>query len=140
MRLMILVLVVSALAGAVQAQAKFGSPPPSPHLQSQMQEVLGRAQQSIGEEISAGMKLTAATSQGDTVIFMTRAKDVASVEVGMVKDPKLSLQQRFEKSFGQKFCRKGTGARRFIDAGGAISIAALSRSGALLVGGKLTRC
>ncbi|MCV2892992.1 hypothetical protein [Lentibacter sp. XHP0401] len=140
MRLMILAVVASGFAAAAQADVKFGTPPPSAHIHHMMQEVLGRAQAGIGEEISPGMKLTAATSQGDTIVFMTRAKDIASVERGMVRDPKLSLQQRFVKTFGKKFCRKGSGSRRFVDAGGAISIAAMSRSGELLAGGKLTKC
>lgn len=128
------------LAGAAQAGGTLGSPPPSPTLEGAMRLVLSLAQPSIGREISPGMVLTAATSRGDTAVFMTRAKDIASVEIGMIQDPRLSLQQRFVKTFGRKFCRKGSGSRAFIERGGRISIAALSQSGKLLVGGTLTRC
>ncbi len=128
------------LALPAQAGGKFGSPPPSAHLAPMMAQVLGRAQKSVGKEISKGVRLTVATSQGNTVVFMTRADSVAAAEVGLIRDPSLSLQQRFVKTFGQKFCRKGSGSQKFVAAGGSISIALQSRSGKLMAGGNLTRC
>ncbi|MBU2982902.1 hypothetical protein KO498_13875 [Lentibacter algarum] len=133
-------IVTLALALPAQAGGKFGSPPPDAHLVPKMSEVLGRAQKSLGKDIIPGVRLTAATSQGNTVVFMTRAKSQAAAEIGMNQDPNLSYQQRFVKTFGRKFCRKGAATRRFVDAGGSISIAIGLNSGKMLGGGKLTRC
>lgn len=133
--------VALTLALPAHASPRFGSPAPSPALKQEMGKVLGRAQKSLNQEISKGVRLTAATSQGDTLVFMTRAESVAAAEVGLIRDPSLSLQERFVKTFGQKFCRKGSGSRRFVDAGGSISIALRLRgSSKLLAGGNLTRC
>ena len=134
-------IVALALALPAHAGTKFGNPPPSPQLAQKMSQVLGRAQKSINRDISPGVRLTAATSRGNTLVFMTRAESVAAAEVGLIRGPGLSLQQRFVKTFGQKFCRKGSGSRKFVDAGGSISIALKLRGSAkLLAGGNLTSC
>ncbi len=129
------------LALPAHAGPKFGNPPPSPHMKPKMAKVLGRAQKSINQEISSGVRLTAATSQGDTLVFMMRAESVAAAEIGMIRDPGLTPQQRFVKTFGQKFCRKGSAPRAFVDAGGRISMALRLRgSSKLLMGGTLSSC
>lgn len=140
MRFLTLGLIAALTATPALSQGKLGKPAPSPVLRGEMVKVLGRAQPNIGREISPGMTLTAATSQGNTLVFMVRAANMAAVENGTDQTPGLSLQDRFVKTFGRKFCAPGFGARKFVDAGGKISIAATTRGGKLLAGGTLTRC
>ena len=114
-------------------------PPVEPHLAATADKVVSRASGSIGEEISEGMVLTKAYATGNTIFFETRADSVDALELRPDPTGRLSVQQRFERDMGDRFCRPG-GVRRFVDQGGAVQIVVNDMSGGPLVGARLTGC
>lgn len=128
-----------SLALPAAAGGKLGTPPPSINLIGPMTSVLGKAQRQIGREVAPGMRLTAATSQGNTIVFMFREIKPGAVEIGLSRKGN-TLQARFLNTYGKKFCRAGSATRRFMYMGGSISTAVRDRSGKIIVGGNLTKC
>lgn len=139
MKNILLALALTATPLAVQAQ-KIGSPPPAPHLRPIMQAVINEARPSVGKEFVRGMILTAATSQGNTSVFMART--TAEFEAAFARSglTKAQLQKMFVKSFPKRLCRRGAASRQFIDMGGKISFAIRDRRKNVLAGGTISKC
>ncbi|MDQ2093262.1 hypothetical protein [Rhodalgimonas zhirmunskyi] len=121
---------------AEQAAAA-GVKPATPAIAATIARVKARAQTGVGRQVAPGITLERVYSRGNTVFFDNRMNPALTA---VAKREQTRFQADTMKTFGTKFCRKGTGTRAFLDEGGAIQVVVRGADGTLLSGGRLTGC
>ncbi|WP_137703099.1 hypothetical protein [Marimonas lutisalis] len=110
----------------------------SPQLQMIIEAVVANAKRGEGKLIADGIVLRKVRQHGDIVMFDMTVVD--PVMLAYARGQQANFQQIAIKDMGRKFCRRGTGTRKFVDMGGEIQVVFYGARREMLAGGRLTRC